>query len=116
MEYLNRAACWATLVAFVVIAYLSIEPTNIAVVDDLNDKSKHVMAFFTLAIGLLHFWRLSWSMTALVLMTFGIGIEISQSFIPGRTATSWDVAANSAGFLLAWGIIKVFRATRVIVE
>lgn len=116
MEYLNRAGCWAALVAFIIIAYLSVKSSNVAFVDDLNDKIKHAMAFFTLAIGLLHFWRLSWLMTALVLMTFGIGIEISQSFIPGRTATSSDVAANGAGFLLAWGIIKVFRATRVIAE
>ncbi|HEY9790725.1 MAG TPA: VanZ family protein [Candidatus Obscuribacterales bacterium] len=36
--------------------------------------------------------------------------EWHQSFIPGRTATIYDVAVDSVGMLIAWGLIVVIRS------
>ena len=107
MEHLYRAGRWATILAFVVITYLAIQPSNIVLVDDFNDKGKHILAFFVLTIGLLRYWRLSWPSTAVALLAFGVGIEVVQSFIPGRTATPWDVLANSLGFVLGWACLQL---------
>jgi len=52
MKNLYRAGRWATILAFVVITYLAIQPSNILLVDDFNDKGKHVLAFFVLANSL----------------------------------------------------------------
>lgn len=104
MEHLNRAGRWATLLAFVAIAYLAVQPSNVTLVDDFNDKSKHILAFFVLTVGLLRYWRLSWTSTALALLAFGVGIEVIQSHIPGRTASPWDALADGVGFLIGWGL------------
>lgn len=113
MEHLNRAGRWATLLAFVAIAYLAVQPSNVTLVDDFNDKSKHILAFFVLTVGLLRYWRLSWASTALALLAFGVGIEVVQSFIPGRTATPWDLVANCIGFALGWASFQFLaRADR----
>jgi len=107
MEHLNSAGRWATIMAFLAITYLAIQPSSIVLVDSFNDKIKHILAFFVLTVGLLRYWRLSWPLTAVVLLAFGVGIEIAQSFIPGRTATPWDVLANGFGFLLGWGCMQL---------
>lgn len=101
MPSLSQAGRWATIVAFLAISWLAIQPSNIAAVDEFNDKSKHIFAFFVLGVGLLRYWRLSWPVTGLVLLTFGIAIECVQYFIPGRTASVWDVFADLVGIGLA---------------
>lgn len=101
MPSLSQVGRWATVVAFLAISWLAIQPSNIAAVDEFNDKSKHVFAFFVLGVGLLRYWRLSWPVTGLALLAFGIAIEFAQYFIPGRTASVWDVLADLVGIWLA---------------
>jgi VanZ family protein len=68
-----------------------------------SDKISHVLFF-----GLLWLlarragWAASWSL-ALMLLGYGVFIEIAQSLAPTeRSASLADVAADSAGIALAW--------------
>lgn len=101
MISVNRIAQSSTIVAFLAVAWLSVLPSEIAVVDDFNDKAKHVFAFLVLATGLLRYWRISWPIAVLGLLGYGILIEVVQSYVPGRTASAADVLADIAGIALA---------------
>lgn len=89
-----------TLIALIVVSYLAIQPSLIPMVDQANDKVKHVLAFATLAGGLSLFWGFRWWCVAAGLLLYGIGIEVAQSFIPGRFASVWDVVADCVGIAL----------------
>jgi hypothetical protein len=47
---------------------------------------------------------------ALLLLAFGVGIEVAQSFTPDREASVFDVLADSAGIVLGWLFIKPAQA------
>ena len=97
-----------TLLAFIAISYLAIKPSMIPLVDQANDKFKHMLAFATLAGGLSLFWGFAWWRVALGLLLYGIGIEVVQWFVSGRYASVWDVMADAVGItvglLVACGV------------
>ena len=43
---------------------------------------------------------------AALLLTFGVGIEVAQSFTPDREASLVDLVADVAGIALGWRLIK----------
>lgn len=83
-----------------------------------RDKILHAVLYAPLAVlfnRMLH--RLDWPRTALariwisILLTglYGVGDEIHQAFVPGRTPSPADVVADFTGALLgAWGY-EAFR-------
>lgn len=99
-----------TLLTFIVISYLAIKPSMIPIVDQANDKFKHMLAFATLAGGLSLFWGFAWWRVALGLLMYGIGIEVVQLFVAGRYASVWDVVADAVGItvglLVAYALKK----------
>ncbi|MFV5214740.1 VanZ family protein [Azonexus caeni] len=97
MKIIDKGGQIATIVAFVAICWLSVMPSEIAAVDGFNDKAKHVFAFFVLATGMLHYWRISWPAVVVALLGFGIAIEIVQLYVPGRTSSMADVFADMIG-------------------
>ena len=65
-----------------------------------SDKVNHVIIFYALMVGAviaLPTWRV-W-IIGLVLMIFGVGIELAQSFV-GRKFGVTDALANGVGVLL----------------
>ncbi len=112
-----------TLVILVLaITYLSLTPSEIAVVG--NDKISHFIAYavLTFNIGLLVFpskRRLLIGM--LVAVLFGILIECIQHYIPGRFRSIEDVYANTIGVALGGlltlafgkGLLKLLRKFRL---
>ena len=65
------------------------------------DKLRHVLAFATLGfIGLRAGWCTSAGF-ALLLLGYGVAIELAQSFTPSREASLGDVWADAAGIALA---------------
>ena len=112
-----------TLVILVVaITYLSLTPSEIAVVG--NDKISHFIAYavLTFNIGLLVFpsqRRLLIGMLAAV--AFGIMIECIQHYIPGRFRSIEDVYANMIGVALGGlltlafgkGLLKLLHKMRI---
>jgi VanZ family protein len=75
------------------------------------DKVEHVFAFAVL--GVLAVWALPWRAWRLVLLliAFGILIEILQGVLPvGRDADPFDVLADAVG--VALGMAAEFRILR----
>jgi len=87
---------------------------------DLNDKILHVGGYTVLGILVLRAFhggfqppRLRPTLGAVV-FTAGYGLidELHQSFVPGRSASGWDVAADLTGAALAVAVVGV--ATRFV--
>lgn len=64
------------------------------------DKANHALAFCALGFA----WRLAfpggwvrWVAVALALLVLGGGIEVAQSFVPGRQADAADLLADAIG-------------------
>lgn len=108
---LKKLGKYTTLLAFIAITYLAIRPSNIVLVDQANDKLKHMLAFASLAAGLCLFWEWPWRKVGGLLLLYGIGIEVVQYFIPRRYASVWDVVADCVGIgfgsLAAIGLQKL---------
>jgi VanZ family protein len=71
------------------------------------DKANHAAAFAVLAFTGLFTFRSSarplfW--VSFLLMAFGVGIEIAQLYVPGRSADLADVVADAAGIVLGLAV------------
>ncbi len=108
---LFRAAFYICLV---VIEYLATTTRHIPIVESMWDKANHFIAFFTLFILLtLAYSSLNTLAKFLLLLAFGMQIEIVQSFIDGREFSLLDVVADSIGIIIgifAWSIFTKLRA------
>ncbi len=101
----------ALAAAVLVISHLATTARAYPVVEDLNDKVSHILAFA--ALGFLSDFSFPGTkfvpVTALSLMGYGLLIEAVQYFLPYRTASLLDWAADAAGlavYLLAVPILK----------
>ncbi|WP_417488836.1 VanZ family protein [Maricaulis sp.] len=74
------------------------------------DKIEHFLAFFVLTMLARMGWpRRGW-ITAIMLLSYGIGIELVQgATIFGRTASAADVAADLIGIGLGLVFANLFR-------
>jgi len=92
---------WSILTAVTVLAFLpTYEPLPDVV--SYSDKLNHVAAFFTLY--LLHtaaFPLLSAARHSLLLIGYGIFIEVVQAFLPTRSSSVEDLVADSIGIFTA---------------
>jgi VanZ family protein len=92
----------AFALTLMLVGYLSfghIEQTPAA---NINDKVGHTTAFLCLAF-LLDFARPrhAWGAAKLLpLLAYGLFIELVQHFLPYRTFSLWDLAADGLGLLL----------------
>jgi VanZ family protein len=73
------------------------------------DKLDHVAAFGTLALLAVLAWPARWHTAMAALLAYAWTIEVLQSFTPTRTPDAQDVAADAAGLLLAWVIVRGAR-------
>ena len=91
-------------VALVVIMYLAVTPQTYPVVESLNDKVIHLLAFCMLALlgdysspadefGIRKF---------LLLSSYGLLIEFVQYFLPYREASLLDLMADCLGLSVYW--------------
>lgn len=93
-----RAVFIATVVLICYLAFGHVEETPIA---DINDKLEHTAAFLTLAFLLDFAWpHRAWgSDKLLLLLAYGLFIEVVQYFLPYREFSLWDLAADSLGLI-----------------
>jgi len=69
------------------------------------DKLRHAATFaFLWLLGMRA--RIKPLKLAVLLLAFGVGIEVAQSFTPDREASALDVLADTVGIALAWRLIK----------
>ena len=107
------------------IFYLSHQPGDFSYLPKLIgiDKLLHVIAYGSLAATLLYGLdpmtkSSSRALTAVGVVffciLFGISDEYHQSFIPGRSVSAWDVAADGLGaFLVVAWWLKWSTSTRL---
>jgi len=91
------------LVAF---TYLGLTPSPENSIPMFNDKLMHCSGYFIAAISIsFAFPRWTFLQRAAFLITYSIGIEIGQLFMPPRTCDFYDVCANSTGVLLGLSLV-----------
>lgn len=110
---LQRLGRFLTVIAFIAISVLAIKISHVPLIDQTNDKFKHMLAFAYLAAGLSLFWSWSWQKVSILLLIYGVVIELVQSFVPGRYASAWDVLADCVGIALGILSARMLGALRV---
>ena len=101
-----------------VISYLAFTPIHHAVVERLPDKLNHASAFLALAFAVdfafperkFGLWKV------LVLLGYGVLIELVQKFLPFRDAEVLDVVADGVGLLIYGAILPMLRRVPVLEE
>lgn len=103
-------------VLLAVISWLALSAAPPKTVDTGWDKANHALAFASLAFtAVWAFWPQpqQWRVLFAVLLAYGIGIEIAQSFLPPRSADWHDVVADAigiaVGLLAAWPAVLLAR-------
>ena len=85
--------------AVIIILYLTTTPTDYEVVKNINDKLSHAFAFLVLSL-LADFsfpgYKFSWAKTC-PLFAYGMMIECIQYFLPYRSFSLLDIAADTLG-------------------
>jgi VanZ family protein len=90
------------LVALAVITYLATTRPDYPIISDISDKLNHLMAFYALAF-LFDFSFPEREMgfaKIIVLLAYGLWIEVVQSFLPERTASVLDLCADGIGIAI----------------
>ncbi|MBE7376483.1 VanZ family protein [Pseudomonas lopnurensis] len=101
MPYL-RAVPFLIVLAIVLFNGLKPEPVPQLFVQ--QDKLHHLLGFAALAFTLrLAFARVPFLWGLSLTVAAALLIELGQGFLPGRTASRWDMLANVLGVLLGWG-------------
>jgi len=98
-----------------VIEFLATTTIHIEVMESIWDKANHFTAFFVLYILLNFAYRNLKILPKIVLLiAFGLQIEIVQSFIDGRYFSLLDVLADSIGIAIGVGVIYLLKGTKFI--
>ena len=84
------------------ITSLALAGVQYPLVDDINDKLRHAVAFFTL--GLLLDFSFPERPLGLAkiggLLAYGVLLEVVQSATPARDPSFWDMGADALGLLV----------------
>jgi VanZ family protein len=85
--------------ALAAITFLATTREESLLLKDISDKANHILAFYVLAL-LVDFSfpkeKLGFAKVS-ALLTYGLLIEITQSFLPNRTASLLDLVADGVG-------------------
>lgn len=104
----DRAALFRVLlvVALLAISFLATTRLTVPVARDMNDKVGHALAFFILAL-LVDFSFPAWTLRTkvLVLIAYGLSLELTQAYLPYRSCSLFDLGADAGGLAL-YGICR----------
>lgn len=89
----------ALAVALVITMYLATAQQEPSVIDNLNDKVNHVLAFYVLAfLADYSAPKLRFNLSkGLTILGYGLLIEVIQYFLPYREFSLLDLAADGVG-------------------
>jgi VanZ family protein len=95
----------------VLVAYVAaVLPQDLApTVPELSDKAHHVFAFVVLGLLLRLAYNINYWYGLLILMGFGVFIEVSQYFTITRVAEEKDVLADLIGSFIGLKLYKYLR-------
>lgn len=108
----NPILLWVLLVlwvcAFLVIIYLGLKPTPLSL-EHPADKFLHAASCaIVVMLPALLLRRLSYLLISIaVLFAAGAGIEVYQSFLPGREASLSDLLADATGIIIGVAMARV---------
>lgn len=100
----------AFVLALIIVAYLSLKPGIPGQIYDGLDKWRHIAAYGVLGMsGTLAFSarRNFWPLLA-GLTLYGAALELAQIFVPYRTGSWPDFAANVAGVVIGLVLMRAF--------
>lgn len=72
-----------------------------------GDKLNHIVAFFVLAVGLRCFWLHHSRLVFVLLLGYGVLIEVAQSFVGGRQASLLDIVADIVGMSIGLAVAVI---------
>lgn len=104
-------ACF--LFCFGLTAYLSLMPQEMLPSGiDIWDKLSHSIAFAALALSAALGWPEKSFVRSVVppLLLFGVLIEFTQYFVPGREFSLLDMFANAVGIFIAWIGLRTLKS------
>lgn len=91
-----------------IIEFLALTSKPVETLSTGWDKLNHVLAFFTLSLFLSLFFSFSYKVRILLLLAYGIQIELVQTLTPTRFFSFADIAADILGILLGIFVVKIF--------
>ena len=93
-------------IVLTLVTWQALSPQPIEQVQTFNDKLGHALVFLLLAAISDHaFASTRYNLKKIFfLMLYGIGIEVVQFYVPGRTFSLLDMLADGAGLMLYWSI------------
>jgi len=100
----RRKLGWLVVVAAAlgVVAASLVSPSSLPSPARLgSDKLQHTAAYFVLALVSLYATETDNYKVAVVVFALGVCVELAQSFVPHRTASAADIAANGFGVAAA---------------
>lgn len=105
----RRVGRGLTLVCLFTVSVFAMQPKTASVYVGMEDKVEHLLAFTVLGIGFFSFWLQPARFFVVLLIGYGMLIEMLQAFIPGRDACVEDVVADAIGILLALFAVLVAK-------
>ncbi|MEA3455520.1 MAG: VanZ family protein [Campylobacterota bacterium] len=111
-HYIVKLLFWLALISSYLLAVLPQE--NVPQLTPFNDKGNHFLAFAVLTLLILHAYRVRYFTAFILMMLYGVLIEVSQLFAVNRHGELLDVLADTIGvvigILLYWLIEKFYHS------
>ena len=105
----------ALFLALAIILVMATSTADHSAATGINDKAGHILAFVLLGLLAQQAYpesRDSWKLYGW-LLAYGLGIELIQYFLPYRSFSLLDLAADAAGLFIAFALMLTLRqATR----
>ena len=96
-------------ICLIAIEFLATTSQEIKPIQNTWDKANHFIAFVTLYVTLsFGYVKLKILTKVLLLLAFGLQIEIVQAFLPNRDLSLLDIFADGVGILLGVLVIRLF--------
>lgn len=120
MKPRTRLGLWGPVVLYLGLLYFLSDQNTVPGAEYIWDKFLHTCAYAVLGVLLL---RAShgglggfrpWPALGSFLFTIGYGItdEVHQTFVPGRSASAFDVAADALGAVVALAAVGLYTISR----
>ena len=111
----NKFSKLSFFICIVAIEYLATTTLEIKPVQNSWDKANHFIAFMTLYVTLsLGYPKLEVVKKVMILLAFGLQIELVQYFLPNREFSLLDVVADGVGIFIGMIVVKGLWSLKIL--
>lgn len=109
-QYQLRVLFWCCVIIVFILSGLPGSSTKLIAIQNI-DKVAHFVTFFVLSILLLlaYDFKYPYLWTTILMVLFGLTIEVMHLYIPDRVFSMADFAADVCGILAAFIAYKLFN-------